>query len=223
VCWWSVTMFRRKVLQLPVIHSDVPERYVLVINSNTASARYIQREIEAKLEGCSILYAPTLELAKLMLSRHAIELIVSNAVLPDGSVTNLRSTLEKLGSPPDVIVVGDVTTRSADVLKAAGYTLASARRFGAELPIIHRRRPPSAEHPSAEAPLSKKISDISADLRNDLNNPLQEIVAMVFVARVSGGAQASTSQALEAINRAAQGMAKVVWGIEQKFQQVVGQ
>ena len=45
---------------------------------------------------------------------------------------------------------------------------------------------------------------------------------MVFVARSSGSAQPSTHQALEAIDRAAQGMAKVVWGIEQKIQQVVG-
>ncbi len=215
-------MFRRKVLQLPVVSPNVPERHILVINSNTASARYIQREIEAKLEGCSILYAPTLELARLMLTRYPIELVVSNAVLPDGSITNLRSTLEKLPTPPDVIVVGDVTTRSADVLKAAGYSLASARRFGAELPIIHRRRP-VAETREPVVPLSKKIADISADLRNDLNNPLQEIVAMVFVARATGAAQQSTTQALEAINRAAQGMAKVVWGIEQKIQQVVGQ
>jgi uncharacterized protein YaaW (UPF0174 family) len=80
----------------------------------------------------------------------------------------------------------------------------SAQIQNQTLPIIHKRN------------VSEHIRSLGADLRNDLNNPLQEIVAMVFVAKASGESSA-TSTALEAIDKAAQNLAGVVKGLETRI------
>jgi signal transduction histidine kinase len=71
------------------------------------------------------------------------------------------------------------------------------------------------------APLTRTISELGADLRNDLNNPLQEIVAMAFVAHASAGLSPVAEQALSAIQRAAGSMEAVVKNIEDKIRGVV--
>jgi signal transduction histidine kinase len=58
-------------------------------------------------------------------------------------------------------------------------------------------------------------------LRNDLNNPLQEIVAMAFVATSSEGLSPVAEEALSAIQRAATNMATVVNSLEDKIRSVV--
>jgi signal transduction histidine kinase len=82
-----------------------------------------------------------------------------------------------------------------------------------------RQQPPQIS-PSPAAPLSR-ISELGADIRNDLNNPLQEIVAMAFVAHSSQGLSPSAEQALSAIQRAASNMATVVNKIEEKIRSAV--
>jgi hypothetical protein len=69
-----------------------------------------------------------------------------------------------------------------------------------------------------------KICELGADLRNDLNNPLQEIVAMVFVAQSTQNADMnpSTRTALDAIDLAAKNMAQVVNELEEKIRLAVG-
>ena len=70
--------------------------------------------------------------------------------------------------------------------------------------------------------IEEKVSRLGADVRDALNNPLQEIVALVYVARHAPGSQ-NTEKALNAIESAAKGMAGVVWGLEdQLYQQVIG-
>ena len=69
---------------------------------------------------------------------------------------------------------------------------------------------------------TETISSLGADLRNDLNNPLQEIVAMLFVAKAGGPvANGPTAQALDAIDRAAKNMASVVKTLEDKIRRAV--
>ena len=76
------------------------------------------------------------------------------------------------------------------------------------LPIIHKRK------------VDESIKNLGADIRNDLNNPLQEIVAMVFVAKATEES-ATTNNALEAIDKAAQNLASVVKGLEDKIRGLV--
>ena len=61
------------------------------------------------------------------------------------------------------------------------------------------------------------ISLLGADLRNDLNNPLQEIVAMAFVATSSSELSSTAEEALGAIQRAATSMASVIDTLEDKI------
>lgn len=133
-----------------------------------------------------------------------------------------------LQSPPDVMVVSDGSAQTIDFADDSTYTFAVARRFpgsagGASGPTP---RPASPHHDVSEASgasreLNRRLKELGADIRNDLNNPLQEIVAMVFVAQATGAASESTTQALEAINKAATNMATVVRGLEEKIVQAV--
>jgi signal transduction histidine kinase len=154
------------------------------------------------------MYAPSLEIAKWILSRRKIDLIVSSPVLPDGTITRLKDALERMTSPPDLVVVGDLNVASAEQMERSGYQVAALRR------IPQNGRPPAPEK------LERSIRSLGADLRNDLNNPLQEIVAMVFVAK-NGDTSKPAQQALEAIDKAAQNMATVVRSLEDKIMKAV--
>ena len=105
--------------------------------------------------------------------------------------------------PPDVVVVGDLTARSAETFGSLGYRLSATHRLGTQA--------------QDSSQVQRAIRSLGADLRNDLNNPLQEIVAMVFVAQAGGEAAATTRQALAAIDGAAKNLAKVVGGLEEKI------
>ena len=196
----------------------IEETSVLVINSSTEMAKEITLQLTLKLPGCSIMYAPTIELAKLLLKKRKIDLIVSSPVLPDGSISNLRDSLAQMKHRPDFVVVGDVSTNNAHVLEHSGYEFAVLKRFGGEKRPKPRER--SLRNSRRPAP-TDTVKNLGADIRNDLNNPLQEIVAMVFVAKTDG-ASPFTAQALEAIERAAQNMAHIVKGIEEKISKAVG-
>jgi hypothetical protein len=71
--------------------------------------------------------------------------------------------------------------------------------------------------------IQSKISESGANLRNDLTNPRQEIVAMAFVAHTSQGLSPMAEEALSAIQRAAGNMADVVSRLEDKIRVVVSQ
>lgn len=196
---------------------------VLVVNSSYDMAKEITMQITLSMPHCSIMYAPTLEIAKLILLRRRIHLVVASSLMPDGGILGIRSTLARLQSPPDMIVVGALSTQNSEMLARSGYQLVSARRVGS---IISSRKGTTPE-PTPVVRQKDPIKVLGADIRNDLNNPLQAIVAMVFVAKsatagaLSEEASPATAQALEAIDRAAQGMAKVVNGLEEKIRQVV--
>jgi hypothetical protein len=179
-------------------------------------AKEITMELALQIPGCSIMYSPSIEIAKLMLSRRRINLVVSSPILPDGSVEKLRGVLEKLENAPDVVVVGAMSARNAELFTEGGYEFSSMRRIGRPSetsgPVINRRGQP---------PIDRTIKDLGADIRNDLNNPLQEIVAMVFVAQAGHTVSPATEQALKAIDQAAKNMAKVVNRLEDKIRDAV--
>jgi hypothetical protein len=207
----------------PEILAD--ECTVLVVNSSYDMAKEITMQITLSMPHCSIMYAPTLELAKLILLKRRIHLVVASSMMPDGGILGIRSTLARVQNPPDMIVVGALSTQNSEMLSRSGYQLVSARRVGS---LISSRKGVVPEPAPASIIKHKDaIKTLGADIRNDLNNPLQAIVAMVFVAKsatagvLPEGTSPATAQALEAIDRAAQGMAKVVNGLEEKIRQVV--
>lgn len=184
---------------------------VLVINSSHEMAKEITIQLQLKIPGCSITYAPSIELSKWILKRKKVDLIVASPLLPDGSIYRLRDVLQKIESPPDLVVVGDMNVRDVELLKETNYKFATMRRFG---------RPPEPA-PKKSSQIETTIKSLGADIRNDLNNPLQEIVAMVFVAQAGAKTGPSTGKALEAIDKAAKNMAQVVKDLEGKIMQAV--
>lgn len=258
--------------------------HVLVLNASREMATHISLELHRGIAGCAILYAPSIELARLVLRRTKVDLIVASTVLPDGGVSRLRASLQEHAertsgqSLPTLILVGEAPAEHIESLTRRGYALSHLHRFessppskgpsvvslsGQELRVRsqgYRRTAPATQpsslqiqHPpedqrrpsrwsappspaaiaDEEAPASlassetprdtelpgKRVESLSADLRNDLNNPLQEIVAMVFVARsASTDNDATTKKALDAIDRAAKNMATIVRSIETKIQ-----
>jgi len=207
---------------LPPPAPSCSDARVLVVNASQEMAKEITMQLTLELPGCSIMYAPSIELASLLLKRRRIDLVVSSPILPDGNVVRLRSVLEQMPSPPDVVVVGNMNVRNAEQFGAAGYRFAEVRRL-----TVGPRPAPQAPQvvsavPSPRRPdLQRTIQALGADLRNDLNNPLQEIVAMVFVAKAGHECAPATSQALEAINKAAANMAQVVRSLEDKIRSAV--
>jgi DNA-binding NtrC family response regulator len=193
--------------------AQIPEQEctVLVINSSQDMAKEITLQLTLKIPGCSIMYAPTIELARWILKRRRIDLVVSSAILPDGSISGLKGILQSMQSPPDVVVVGDLKVKSAEILGSTGYEFAAVKRFS---PVKNEEKPRAL--PKQLPLLKKTIQNLGADIRNDLNNPLQEIVALVFVAQ-AGETSPATDKALEAIDHAAKNMAKVVSELENKI------
>lgn len=211
-----------KIEEPPVIVTTATEPStdcsVLVVNNSDRMAKEITHELSLAIPGCSIIYSPTLELAKLILKRRSIHLVVSSSVLPDGSVAKLREELTLLPTPPDVLVVGEMSM--AQTLSESGYCFVRAKKIGEpktpKKAVVSRGAMPF-RHKSS----STNIQSLGADIRNDLNNPLQEIVAMAFVAKAGGELSPAAEQALHAIEKAAQNMSKIVNGLEEKIRDVV--
>ncbi|RMG45112.1 MAG: hypothetical protein D6719_00720 [Candidatus Dadabacteria bacterium] len=182
---------------------------VLVVNAGHQMAREMTMQISSAMPGCSIMYAPTLHLAEWILKRKPVKLVVSSPLLPDGNVGRLRKTLENMRNPPDVVVVGKASSSDASLLDGRKYGYAGSHSLSAGNKIY---KSSSDEN---------RVASLGANIRNDLNNPLQEIVAMVFVAQAAGEVSQETRQALEAIERAAKNMSGVVNGLEDKIREVV--
>ncbi|MDC0358117.1 hypothetical protein OAO01_04815 [Oligoflexia bacterium] len=190
----------------------------LVINASQDMAKEITMQLTLDIPGCSIMYAPSIELAKWILKRRNIQLVVSSPVLPDGGISKLNDALATLKSRPDVVVVGNMNAKSAEALNAGGYEFATMRQIGKKhLSLV----PEASNAGSTVRHLNKTISSLGADIRNDLNNPLQEIVAMVFVAQATSAVATETTQALTAIDKAAKNMSAYVNELERKIHRAV--
>jgi hypothetical protein len=165
----------------------------LVINASSDVAREITFELSRAMPGIAVLFAPTLDLAMWMLTRRKIELVVATPAFADGSLASLEQHLSNLETPPELLVLG----AERDVSQPTNYRFAGSRR------------------------LDRALSDLGADIRNDLNNPLQEIVAMAFVAQATGELSPVAEQALDAIENAAMNLSQVVNALEGKIRGVM--
>lgn len=195
----------------PTIPSH-PECLALVVNSSHEMAKEITLQLSLANPACSIMYAPTLQIAGWILKRRKVDLIVSSPLLPDGPVQALESVLESINSQPDIIVVGDMNKNAGNLILKSNYKFVHHRSVTNKVPQVKETK---------AAPMTEIVENLGADLRNDLNNPLQEIVAMVFVAR-TGKSPMPTEKALDAIAKAATNMSGIVNSIEQKIKEAVG-
>ena len=194
---------------------------VLVINASQEMAKEITIQLTLRIPGCSIMYAPTISLAEWILARRPIDLVVSSPMLPDGNVDRLQDSLRNHESPPDVVVVGALHETKSKIFDQAGYKVSTYKRIRGTAQKAQPRK--QAFGPSnSDDKADNFIKSLGADIRNDLNNPLQEIVAMVFVAKAGHESTESTNQALVAIEKAAKNMSQVVEGLEDKIREVVG-
>ena len=189
---------------------------VLVVNASHEMAKEITFELGVRLPGCGIIYAPTIDLAKWVLRRRKIDLVVSSPILPDGAVSKLGAALEKLPNHPSLVVVGDAQVKEIEELRKASYHYSSRRDLRSKAQSITQ-----SEVPKPPDLVTQTISDLGNDIRNDLNNPLQAIVAMVFVAQNSKGEDQITNQALDAIEQAARKMSGIVNKLEDKIKDAV--
>jgi len=182
---------------------------VLVINASQDMAQEITVELSRTLPGSSILFAPTLHLALWIIKRRSVDIILSSATLPDGPLSKLHEALKIMSPPPELVILSDLTTTRSEISSHPGYRFVELRRVGS-----HQKGP-------AISPGNTTIATLGANIRNDLNNPLQEIVAMAFVAHASQGLSPVAEQALSAIQKAAANMATVVNTLEDKIRSAV--
>ncbi len=170
---------------------------ILLVNSSHRMAKEISSELNKKLPNSEFTFAPTLTLAKVLLGKNSFNLIISSALMPDGNSKQIEALLAKQENPATLIVVKN----EKDLLS---FSL------------------PGELKNEAKPYLAEAISDLGADLRNDLNNPLQEIVTMVFVAQSNNQDPEVMNQALLAIGNAATNLSSVVKGLETKILKAVG-
>lgn len=191
-------------------------RRVLILNSNQIMANEITAELKEALPDCSILYVPTIFLAKKIIKHGNYDLIISSPILPDGSVTNLQASLKELTRRPDLVVLGNLSVKLKNEL-AECFVNSSGEYKSTTAPCKETN-----QQSKVQAKLAR-IRQLGADLRNDLNNPLQEIVTMLFVAQnlPNQDAEPGIKEALQAIERASQNMATVVKGLEGKISKAV--
>ena len=174
---------------------------VLVINASHEMAKEITSQLAINIPGCSIIYAPTIEIAKWILKRRNIDLLVSSTILPDGNISKLEPTLDSITNPPNLVVVGKL--KQQNIINNSNYKISNLKKI------------------EEEKKNKTQIKLLGEDIRNDLNNPLQEIVAMVFVAKASEKSNMDIDEALNAIEKAAKNMSKVVNTLEDKIDTVV--
>lgn len=196
-----------------VVRPAAADYNVLVINSSAAMAKEITLAITLKMPLCSIMYAPGVEVAGWLLKKRRIDVVVSSPMLPDGGVEKLIPICESLNPSPDLVIVGAPESEQIDQLNRFGRAYEASRYFDSTEPVQELGKDTGAGSPNSNDPVRK----LGADIRNDINNPLQEIVAMVYVAKAGKEMSPVTVEALEAIDKATKGIAATVQGLEERI------
>jgi hypothetical protein len=191
-----------------VVRPAAADYNVLVINSSAAMAKEITLAITLKMPLCSIMYAPGVEVAGWLLKKRRIDVVVSSPMLPDGGVEKLIPVCESINPSPDLVIVGTPESEQLDQLNRFGRAFEASRYFEP----INPSTSPKDGMTSDDA-----VKKLGADIRNDINNPLQEIVAMVYVAKAGREMSPVTVEALEAIDKATKGIAATVQGLEERI------
>lgn len=182
---------------------------VLVINSSAAMAKEITLAITLKMPLCSIMYAPGVEVAGWLLKKRRIDVVVSSPMLPDGGIEKLIPVCELLNPSPDLVIVGSPEPEQLRIINRFGRTHQASSYF--------EPKPQAEALPKINRPVVDIAKRVGADIRNDINNPLQEIVAMIYVAKTGKEVSPITVEALEAIDKATKGIAATVQGIEERL------
>lgn len=173
---------------------------VLVLGVAEKLATPLMENLKSQDEFGQILFAPTLGVAEWLLLKRPVSLVISTAHLPDGELKDLKKLLYRMIDIPSLIVLGSHDDVAQEI--------AVAQRRKAP-PLVHRKM-----HKLDAPALTQSIKVLGADLRNDLNNPLQEIVTMIYVAKMGGVDASVAREALAAIEKAASQMASVVGSFE---------
>jgi hypothetical protein len=186
-------------------------RTVLVLNNDARIAEAVTVQLLRLDPQISIIYAPTLTSAKVFLKGCPVSLIITEETLPDGSAYLLRSTLEESGQEPQLIILSQAHNFSGLPFEAVSpYRFARVQLIGS----THSYNRGLTEASSNQCPTKTHISalkrQIRAELKDSVNNPLQEILAMVYVARNCSETNALLNEALKAIETAAEKIASEV-------------
>lgn len=177
---------------------------VLVVGLEERLATPLIQNLKNQKDFGQILFAPTLGVAEWLLLKREVSIVISTAILADGQLKDLKKLLYRMAEIPSLIVIGS----SEDVSQEL-----SVIKKRATPPYVHRK-PHQLDTPA----VTQTIKVLGADLRNDLNNPLQEIVTMVYVAKMGSPDASAANEALGAIERAANQMATVVKSFEGKME-----
>jgi hypothetical protein len=200
------------IIDIELSSQSSSQANVLVVNDSQEMAKEITMQLLLELPGSAITFAPSLATAKVISAKRKFDLIVASDILPDGSVETLAEYLAERKDPPDLLIVGQGSPHSGRT--ALGSTRAYQAVAGRS---SARRNLPETQLLEVDG----NIETLGADIRNDLNNPLMEIVAMAYVARASGELSEETARALMAIDRVAHKMADYICGIEKQIRRVV--
>jgi hypothetical protein len=170
---------------------------ILLINSCQKLAKDISTELSSKIPAANITFAPTITLAKIILNKIHFDIVVSSSFLPDGSCRLIEAFINSQERKSLFFIIKNVSDVDGLISKL-------------DLPSQIEKH--GLEH---------MIQDLGADIRNDINNPLQEIVSMLYVAKSENLSPEVASQALDAIGKAAGNLSSVVKQLEGKIRGVV--
>lgn len=175
---------------------------VLVLNNSQDMAKEITMELLLELPGSSITFAPTIASAKGISRMSKFDLIVASEMLPDGPVEQLAEQFARDQNPPDLLIVrrGRVEESRSAIGTTKTYQAVAGRS---------RETPKQSLHDTMEV--------LGEDIREDLGNPLMEIISMAYVARASGELNDDTAKALLAIDKVAERMARSINGLEDEI------
>ncbi len=187
----------------------------LIVNASDKMASEITNELKLSLPNCNIAYTPSIFLAKAILKKKQFEIIIASPILPDGCITKLNESLNNLDYRPNIVVIGNLTIRLKNEISSCFVNKSCEYKSTKTTPYQSTKSKIDQKH--------ERIKKLGSDIRNDLNNPLQEIVTMLFIAQTitSSDQNDGIKSALSAIERAANNMAQVVSELEGKIKREV--
>ncbi len=193
-------MFRKKKMVIKLSPRNGRGKKILIINNSSALAFHLKFELEHLLPGCEMVFTPTIEAAAIMLKSEDFSVVIAEASV---NKKDLTFQLEQCVAPPNLILVGSEEAEILGLAHSVIFELASVRAIK---PLPHVEDP---------------VQTVGNDLRNDLNNPLQAILASVYVAKHLDAASEEAALALDAISHAASQMASTVRGLESRIRRAV--
>ena len=63
---------------------------ILLVNSCTRMAKEINTELMQRVPNCSVTFAPSLSLSKILIAKTQYDLIIASSIMPDGKTDSLK-------------------------------------------------------------------------------------------------------------------------------------